>query len=138
MAIIGGLTSQFKKDILLAVHNLSTDIVKLALYLESADLSPATTVYSTTGEVSGTGYTAGGATVTIATPVISGVSVYVDINDLTFSGTVSLTARGALLYNSSKSNKAIAVLDFGINRRMNNFTVIFPQPNIRDAIIRII
>jgi hypothetical protein len=135
--IIGGLCAQFKKDILLGVHDLDTDVIKLALYLESAGLSPATAVYSSTGEVSGTNYTAGGAVVTVSAPVISGTSVYVDISDLTFSGTVSLTARGALLYNSSKSDKAIAVLDFGFNRRMNNFTVIFPLPNIRDAIIRI-
>lgn len=135
--IIGGICTQFKKDVLLGVHDIDSDVIKLALYKESAGLSPSTTVYSSTGEVTGTAYSAGGMTVVVATPVISGTSVYVDISDITFTGTVNLTARGGLLYNSSKSDKAIAVLDFGFNRRMSDFKVIFPAPNARDAIIRI-
>jgi hypothetical protein len=95
-------------------------------------------VYSATNEASGTNYTAGGASLTSATPVLSGSTAICDFNDLTFSS-VTITARGALIYNSSKSNKAVAVLDFGSDKTSSagNFTIVFPTADASNAIIRI-
>src|SRR5512137_2959510 len=115
MAFDQTLTTSFKRDILLGVHDLETDTIKMALYLATADLGAATTIYTTTGETSGTGYSAGGKTLTGVTVLTSGTTAYVDFADPSWDP-AAFTARGALIYNASKSNKAIAVLDFGSDK----------------------
>ena len=138
MAITQAMCSSFKQQILLGEHDLDTDVIKLALYTSAATLSAATTVYSTSDEVVGTGYTAGGNTLTGASVSLSGTTAYVDFSDTTWS-TATITARGALMYNSSKSNKAIAVLDFGADKTSTagDFTVQFPTNDASSAIVRI-
>jgi hypothetical protein len=126
-------TTSFKADLLKAVHNFNTDTFKLALYVATADLGANTTVYTTSGETSGTGYVAGGNTLT-------GVSVN-DAGFVLFSNTswnpAVFTARGALIYNSSKSNKAVAVLDFGSDKTATNtFLVQMPANTATSALIR--
>lgn len=118
--IIQCLTNSFRSEMLKAVHDLETDVIKLALYTGSANLYPTTTVYSTTDEVVAAGYSAGGIVltgVTISTGTASTTQpapVYVDFADAVFNA--AITARGALIYNSSKSNKSVAVLDFGADK----------------------
>ncbi len=138
MAIYQTLTNSFKQEVLLAVHDLQSDTIKMALYLDSADLGATTTSYTTTGETSGAGYTAGGVTLTGVTVNLSGGTAYVDFADPSWS-TASFTARGALIYNASKGNKAIAVLDFGSDKTVANqtFTVVFPTATANDAVVRI-
>jgi len=138
MAITQAMCSSFKQQILLGEHDLDTDTIKLALYTSAATLSAATTAYSTSDEVVGTGYTAGGNTLTGASVSLSGTTAYVDFSDTTWT-TATITARGALIYNSSKSNKAIAVLDFGADKTSTagSFTVQFPTNDASSAIIRI-
>jgi O-acetylhomoserine/O-acetylserine sulfhydrylase-like pyridoxal-dependent enzyme len=132
------MCSSFKQQILLGEHDLDTDAIKIALYTSAATLSAATTVYSTSDEVVGTGYTAGGNTLTGATVSLTGTTAFVDFSDTTWS-TATITARGALLYNSSKSNKAIAVLDFGSDKTSTagSFTVQMPANDASSAIVRI-
>jgi hypothetical protein len=112
----------------------------MALYISAATLDASTTVYSTSNEVSssGTNYTAGGNTLTGATVSLSGTTAFVDFADTSWT-TATFTARGALIYNSSKSNKAIAVLDFGSDKTSTNgtFTVQMPANTSTDALIRI-
>lgn len=136
--ITQALCSSFKQQILLGEHDLDTDVIKLALYTSAATLSAATTVYSTSDEVVGTGYTAGGNTLAGATVSLSGTTAFVDFTDTTWS-TATITARGALIYNSSKSNKAIAVLDFGSDKTSTagDFSVQFPANDSSSAIVRI-
>ena len=138
MAITQAMCSSFKQQILLGEHDLDTDVIKLALYTSAATLSAATTAYTTSDEVVGTGYTAGGNTLTGATVSLSGTTAYVDFSDTTWS-TATITARGALIYNSSKSDKAIAVLDFGSDKTSTagDFTVQFPTNDASSAIVRI-
>jgi hypothetical protein len=138
MAITQAMCSSFKQQILLGEHDLDTDTIKLALYTSAATLSAATTAYSTSDEVVGTGYTAGGNTLTGATVSLSGTTAYVDFSDTTWT-TATITARGALIYNSSKSNKAIAVLDFGADKTSTagSFTVQFPANDSSSAVVRI-
>jgi hypothetical protein len=137
MAFEQTLTTSFKQDILLGVHDLDTDTIKMALYLATADLGAATTVYTTSGETSGTGYTAGGKTLTGVTVLTSGTTAYVDFADPSWDPAV-FTARGALIYNASKSNKAIAVLDFGSDKTATTtFTVQMPANTATSALIRI-
>jgi hypothetical protein len=137
MAFEQTLTTSFKQDILLGVHDLDTDTLKIALYLATADLGAATTVYTTTGETSGPGYTAGGNTLTGVTVLTSGTTAYVDFANPTWDP-ASFTARGALIYNASKSNKAIAVLDFGSDKTTTTtFTVQMPANTASSALIRI-
>ena len=110
------------------------------LYTSSADLSAATTAYSTTNEVSGTGYDAGGKALTIATnPTSSGTTALLDFSDVTWSSS-SITARGALIYKSATGNPAVAVIDFGEDKQSSsgNFQISFPTANSENAIIRII
>jgi hypothetical protein len=132
------MCSSFKQQILLGEHDLDTDTIKIALYTSAATLSAATTAYSTSDEVVGTGYTAGGNTLTGATVSLTGTTAFVDFSDTTWT-TATITARGALLYNSSKSNKAVAVLDFGSDKTSTagNFTVQFPANDASSAIVRI-
>lgn len=137
MAFDQTLTTSFKQDILLGVHDLETDDIKMALFLATADLGAATTVYTTTGETSGTGYTAGGKTLTGVTVLTSGTTAYVDFADPSWDP-AAFTARGALIYNASKSNKAIAVLDFGSDKTATTtFTVQMPANTATSALIRI-
>ena len=137
MAFDQTLTTSFKQDILLGVHDLETDDIKMALYLATASLGATTTVYTTTGETSGTGYTAGGETLTGVTVLTSGTTAYVDFADPSWDP-AAFTARGALIYNASKSNKAIAVLDFGSDKTATTtFTVQMPANTATSALIRI-
>ncbi len=139
MAFDQTLTTSFKQDILLGVHDLDTDTIKMALFLATADLGAATTVYSSAGEVSdiGTGYTTGGLTLTGVTVLTADTTAYVDFADPSWNP-ANFTARGALIYNASKSNKAIAVLDFGSDKTTTTtFTVQMPANTATSALIRI-
>ena len=138
MAISQAMCSSFKQQLLLGEHDMDTDTIKIALYTSAATLGASTTVYTTSDEVVGTGYTAGGNTLTGASVSLSGTTAFVDFSDTTWS-TATITARGALIYNSSKSNKAVAVLDFGGDKTSTagNFTVQFPTNDASSAIIRI-
>jgi hypothetical protein len=139
MAIIDGFTSSFKREILEAGHDLRTDVLMIALYDSTASLGPSTTVYTTTGEVTGTAYVAGGATLTVTAPSITGTTAIVDLADVTWS-TATITARGALIYNSTQANKAIRVIDFGLDRIKiaADFVVTFPAADELTAVIRIV
>lgn len=138
MAITQSMASSFKQEILLGVHDLDTDVIKIALYTSSATLGPSTTAYSTSNEVVGTGYTAGGNTLTGAAVTLDGTTAVVDFNDTSWSS-ATITARGALIYNSSKSDKAIASLDFGGDKTSTNgtFTITFPAATAGSAIIQV-
>lgn len=138
MAITQSMVSSFKQQILLGEHDLDTDVIKIALYTSAATLSAATTAYSTSDEVVGVGYTAGGNTLAGATVSLTGTTAFVDFSDTTWT-TATITARGALIYNSSKSDKAIAVLDFGSDKTSTagDFVVQFPANDSSSAIIRI-
>jgi hypothetical protein len=127
-------TTSFKTELYTAVHNLSTDTLKIALYTANADLNESTTVYTTSGEVTGTGYTAGGVTLTGVTINSSGFTAYVDFADVVFNA--SVTARCALIYNVTQGNKSIAVLDFGSDKTSTNFTITMPANTATAALIR--
>ena len=136
MAIFQTLVNSFKVEVLEAVHDFSTDTFKLALYVSTANLGAGTTVYGTGGEVVGTGYTAGGVTLTGTTVQSSGGTAYVDFGDATWNP-ASFTARGALIYNASKGNKAVAVLDFGADKTASGtFVVQMPSNTASTALIR--
>ena len=137
MAIQQTLTTSFKQQILQAQQNLSTDTLNLALYTAAADLGPNTTAYTATGEVVGTGYTAGGNVLTGVTinTSDSGV-VYVNFANSAWSP-ASFTARCALIYNVTQANKSVAVLDFGADKTcQNSFTVQMPSNTATSALIR--
>ena len=127
-------TTSFKKELYTAVHNLSTDTLKIALYTAAADLNESTTVYTTTAEVTGGGYVAGGVTLTGVTISSSGYTAYVDFADVVFGA--SVTARCALIYNVTQGNKSIAVLDFGSDKTSANFTITMPANSATAALIR--
>lgn len=135
------LTTSFKVELLQGVHNFgptSADTFKIALYSSTAALNADTTVYGTDGEITGTGYTAGGNTLTISTsPASGGTTAYVDFENSVWSS-ASFTAAGALIYNSSKANRSVAVLNFGNDKTASGtFTVQFPVADATSAIIRI-
>ena len=139
--IIQCITNSFRAEMLQGVHDLSTDVLKLALYTGSANLYPTTTAYTATGEVVATGYTAGGEIltgVTINTGTASTTDpavVYVGFNNLTFNA--ALTARGALIYNTSKANRSVAVIDFGADKTSTaTFTVQMPANTSTTALLR--
>jgi len=140
MGIVAGMTDSFKNELLSGTHNLSSDTIKVALYLDTSDIGPSTTVYTTSGETSGTNYIAGGNTLSGVAITKDGGTSYVDFTDSDWSS-ASFTAAGALIYNSSQSNKSIAVLDFGVREGITvsagTFTVTFPSATADDAIIRI-
>lgn len=138
MPITQAMCSSFKQQILLGEHDMDTDVFKIALYTASANLDASTTVYSTSNEVVGAGYTAGGNTLSGATVSLTGTTAFVDFSDTSWT-TATITARGALIYNSSKSNKAVAVLDFGSDKTSTSgtFTVQFPTNDASSAIVRI-
>ena len=133
-SIVQTQTTSFKKELYEAIHDLTTDVLKIALYTASADLNEATTAYSTSNEVTGTGYVAGGVTLTGVTVSSSGYTAYVDFADVVFGAAV--TARCALIYNSSKANRSIAVLDFGSDKTSANFTITMPSNDASSALIR--
>ena len=138
MAITQTWTTSFKRQLLLGEHDLDTDVLKIALYTSAAELGQDTTVYTTTGETTGSGYTAGGNTLTNVTVSSGNGIAYVDFDNPTWAG-ASFTARGALIYNSSKSNKAMFVLDFGSNQTTanENFVIDLPANNPTFAIIKL-
>src|SRR5210317_2129986 len=144
MAITTAMCNSFKQELLGGLHDLDTDSIKLALIKESPSgtYDAATTNYSdVTGnsdEASGTGYVAGGNTLTNVTPTSSGTTAFTDFADTTWS-TATITASGALIYNSSAANAAVAVLDFGGDKTSTagDFTIVFPTADATDAIIRI-
>lgn len=149
MSILQGATTSFKVQLLQGVHNFgptSPNTFKVALYTASADINASTTAYSTTNEVTGTGYTAGGNTLTIdVSPTSGNNSSNIPTAYISFSNTswanASFTARAALIYNDSASgNPSVAVLDFGADKTVSNdtFQIIFPTPDANSAIVRIV
>lgn len=152
MAITQAMTTSFKAELMLGVHDFRVtggDTFKLALYTSSATLDATTTAYTTSNEVVGAGYTAGGgALVNLGGAVTSGTTGLTDFSDLTFTS-ATITARGALIYNTTPSaqsnsntaltNPAVAVLDFGSDKISadGDFTIVFPAATSSTAIIRI-
>lgn len=137
MAITSGICDSYTQEVLSGTHT-NTDTYKAALYTSAATLSLATTAYSATNEVVGVGYTAGGVTLTgFATSIDSGVAI-LDFADPSWPS-ATITARGCLIYNSSKANKAVAVLDFGSDIASTNgtFTVQFPAASAAAGLIKI-
>ena len=141
MAITQAMCTSFKKELLEGVHNFKNSggsTFKLALFTSSASLDAATTAYSTSNEVSGTGYSAGGNTLTRVDPSTSGTTALTDFADTTFS-TATITANGAVIYNDGASDAAVIVLAFGGDKTSTagDFTVQFPTADASNAIIRI-
>ena len=136
MSILQTQTTSFKKELYTAVHNLSTDTIKIALYTGNANLNADTTVYSDTNEVPNTGtYTAGGQEMTGVSISSSGSTAYVNWDNV--SWTAALTARCALIYNVTQGNKSIAVLDFGSDKTSTTtFTITMPANTSTTALIR--
>jgi hypothetical protein len=136
MSIVQTQTTSFKAELYQGIHALTTDVIKIALYTANADLNADTTVYSASNEASGGNYVAGGA---ILTPITvssstSDTTAYVGFPNYSWTGTI--TARCALIYNSSKGNKSIAVLDFGSDKTSTNFTITMPANTSTTALIR--
>lgn len=140
MAITSAICTSFKQELLVGTHNFTNggNTFNLALYTSSASLGASTTAYTTSNETSGTNYTAKGAALTNVTPTTSGTTALCDFNDLTF-GTATVTARGALIFNTSASDKAVCALDFGSDKSSSagDFTIVFPSPTATGAIIRL-
>jgi hypothetical protein len=126
--------TSFKKELYEGVHDLTTDVLKIALYTANASLNEATTAYSASNEVTGSGYVAGGVVMTGVTVSSDGFTAYVGFSNVVFGAAV--TARCALIYNSSKANRAIAVLDFGSDKTSSNFTITMPSNTASSALIR--
>jgi len=150
MAITQAMVTSFKVEILDAIHNFGTtvtrastaaDTFKIALYTSSATLSASTTAYTTSNEVSssGTNYTAGGQTLVISqVPTSTSTTAWLDFDDITWAS-ATITANGALIYNATQSNKAVAVLAFGGDKTSTagDFTIQFPAATSTTAILRI-
>ena len=142
MSISQAMCTSFKVELLQGVHNFtnsSGNTFNIALYTSSASLGAGTTAYTTSNEVSGTNYTAKGQALTNVTPTSSSTTALTDFTDETFSN-VTLTARGALIFNDSASgDPAVCVLDFGADKSASSgdFTVVFPAADASNAIIRI-
>ena len=144
MAFTGNfMCTSFKQELLVGTHNFTTstgDVFKLALYTNSASFTAATTAYTATNEVANSGsYAAGGGALTNVTPTTSGTTAFADFDDLAFTS-ATITARGALIYNSSAAgNPTVAVLDFGSDKTSTTgtFTIQFPTADASNAIIRI-
>jgi hypothetical protein len=147
MAFSGNyMCTSFKQELLVGSHNFTAstgDTFKLAMYTNSASFDASTTDYTATNEVSGTGYTAGGGTLTNVTPTTSGTTALTDFADLTFSSS-TITARGALIYNTTTAagtgtTDTVVVLDFGSDKSSSagDFTIVFPTADASNAIIRI-
>lgn len=132
--------NSFKVELFRAIHDFTAstgDTFKVALYTSASTIGAATTVYTATNEAVGTGYTAGGAALTSVTPTLNGITAIVDFADVTIS-TVTLTYRKALIYNSTKANRAVAVFDFGSDRVISggNLIIQMPVPDPSSAILR--
>lgn len=148
MAISQAMATSFKVEILDGIHNFGTGVVrastaadtyKIALYTSAATLDASTTAYTTSNEVVGTGYTAGGNTLTVSVvPTSTGTTAYLSFSNTSWT-TATITARGALIYNSTQGNKAVAVLDFGSDKTSTagTFQINFPTADSSNAIIRI-
>lgn len=147
MTIAQTATTSFKVELLQAVHNFgptSPNTFKVALYTAAANLGATTTVYTTSNEVTGTGYTAGGNTLAISVSPTSGnntsgvPTAFASFTNSTWTN-ATFTARGALIYNSTQGNKSVAVLDFGSDKTVtgDTFQIIFPTPDANSAIVRI-
>ena len=143
MAFTGNfMCTSFKQELLTATHDFTTstgNTFKLALYTNSASFDASTTAYTATNEVAGTGYSAGGGTLTNVTPTTSGTTALTDFADLTFSS-ATITARGALIYNDTAAgDPSVVVLDFGADKTSTagDFTIVFPTADASHAIIRI-
>lgn len=141
MAIIQTLTTSFKVEVAQGLHNFTTgtgDVFKLALYTANADLGASTTAYTTSGEVSGTNYSAGGIILTNITPSFQGTTSYWSFQNATFSN-VTLTTNGALIYNSTNGNRSVAVLNFGVNitKTAQDLVITFPVNDATNAVLRI-
>lgn len=147
MALSQTATTSFKVELMQAVHNFgptSPDTFKVALYTGAATLSATTTVYTTSNEVTGSGYTAGGNVLVISVSPTAGnntqqvPTAYISFQNSTWAS-ATFTARGALIYNASQGNKSVAVLDFGSDKTVNNdnFVINFPPPDPNSAIVRI-
>ena len=148
MAISQAMATSFKVELLNGIHAFGTTVVraattadtfKIALYTSSASLGPGTGTYSTSNEVVGTGYTAGGNTLSVSTaPTSTSTTAFLSFSNTTWS-TATITANGALIYNSTQGNKAVAVLAFGADKTSTagDFTIVFPTADASNAIIRI-
>ena len=134
MPIIQTQTTSFKVQLYEAVHNLSSNTLKMALYTGNANLDETTLIYTSVDEVSGGGYIAGGVALQGVTTNSSGYTAYVNFNPVVFNA--SVTARGARIYTSSQGNKSMAVLDVGSDKTSTNFTVTPPANTASNAVIR--
>jgi hypothetical protein len=136
MAIVQTQTTSFKAQLYQGIHDLTTDVIKIALYTASADLNADTTVYSATNEVANTGtYSAGGAQLTPITVSTSGYTAYVGFPNIAWTG--AITARCALIYNVTQGNKSVAVLDFGSDKTSTTtFTITMPTNGATTSLIR--
>ena len=136
MSILQTQTTSFKAELYQGIHDLTTDVIKIALYTASADLNETTTVYSATNEVANTGtYSAGGSILTPITVSSSGYTAYVGFPNISWTG--AITARCALIYNVTQGNKSIAVLDFGSDKTSTvTFTITMPANTATAALIR--
>jgi hypothetical protein len=131
------LTTSFKQQLFEAVHDFSTDTFYMALYTANADLGATTTVYTASGEISGTGYTAAGQVMTGVSVSVTDTTAFVNFTNVVWT-TGAFTARGALIYNTSKGNKSVAVLDFGADKTTTtSFTVVMPTNSATTALIRL-
>ena len=136
MPIVQTQTTSFKKELYQGIHDLTTDVLKIALYNGNADLNEDTTAYTTTAEITGTGYSAGGKVLTGTTIGSSGYTAFVDFDNVQWNPG-AFTARCALIYNSSKANRSIAVLDFGSDKTSDaTFTIVMPVNDANSALIR--
>ena len=144
MAITSAICTSFKQELLVGTHNFTAttgNTFKIALYTSSATLGAGTTAFSTSNEItnsSGTAYTSGGATLTSVTPTTDSTTAVCDFADVSFTS-ASFTANGALIYNSSQSNKAVAAIAFGGDKTVSSgtFTIQFPTADATNAIIRL-
>ena len=139
MAITQAMCTQFKKDVMLGLHDLDSDTIKIALYTSSATLNATTDTYTTSNEVAnGNGYATGGVTLANASVIENGTSGCFDADNPEWTS-ASFTARGALIYNDTDGDRAIAVLDFGGDFTVSSgtFRVVFPAQTANNAIIRI-
>lgn len=137
--IYQAVCTSFKKELFEAIHDFGADTFRLALYTEDADLNEETTAYSATDEVAGTGYTAGGFALTAVAPATSGTAGITGFEDLTTGNLTVSGVRGGLIYNASKANRAVAVLDFGriLTKSGQPLVVTFPPSGERTSILRV-
>lgn len=138
MALVQGMCSSFKQESWLGIHDLETDVIKLALYTSLASLGPSTTVYTTDNEATGLGYVAGGTTLTNVQVLLSGTTAYVTFDNPVWY-VASFVCRGGLIYNETQANRAIAVLDFGADKTATGtFTVQMPAASATTALLRFV